>query len=81
MQLLVLMKSIITPEGGRCNHRSGILDTTVSSFLRGPDLAFEEAHSDLRCCKIPTLESSCHIGVTVLAPGMAAKVQIRNQRI
>ena len=81
MQFLVPMKSILTPEGRRCNHRSGIFGTAVSSCLRGPDLALEKARSDLRRCKILIPESSCQIGVGVLAPGMAAKVQIRNQRM
>jgi hypothetical protein len=51
----------------------------LGTKLREPDLALEEARSDLRCCKNPTPERacSCHIGVTVLAPDMAAKVQIR----
>jgi hypothetical protein len=39
MHLLVPMKSILTPEGRRCNHGSGIFGTAVSSFLREPDLA------------------------------------------
>jgi hypothetical protein len=51
----------------------------LGTKLREPDLALEEARSDLRCCKTPTPERacSCHIGVAVLAPDMAAKVQIR----
>ena len=55
--------------------------TAGTRFLRKPDLALEEARSDLRRCKILIPESSCQIGVGVLAPGMAAKVQIRNQRM
>jgi hypothetical protein len=43
--------------------------STIASLLREPDLSLEEARSDLRRCKIPTPESSCHIGVAVLAPG------------
>jgi hypothetical protein len=39
MQLLVPMKSILTLEGRRCNHGSGIFGTAVSCFLREPDLA------------------------------------------
>ena len=55
----------------------------LGTKLREPDLALEEARSDLRCCKNPTPERdcSCHTGVAVLAPDMAAKVQIRNQRM
>jgi hypothetical protein len=47
----------------------------------GARSSLEKARSDPRRCKIPTPESSCHIGVAVLAPGMAVKVQIRNQRM
>jgi hypothetical protein len=35
---------------------SGNFGTAISSFLREPDLALEEARSDLRCCKIPIPE-------------------------
>jgi hypothetical protein len=45
------------------------------------DLALEGARSDPRHCEIPTPESSCHIEMAVLAPDMAAKVQMRNHRM
>jgi hypothetical protein len=50
----------------------------LGTKLREPGLALEEARSDFRCCKNPTPERacSCQIGVAVLAPDMAAKVQI-----
>jgi hypothetical protein len=43
MQLLVPMKSILTLEGRRCNHGSGIFGTAVSSFLREPDLVWQQS--------------------------------------
>jgi hypothetical protein len=80
MQLLVPIKSILTSEGRRCNHGSGIL-VLQKQPSEGARSSLEEARSDPRRCKISTPESSYHIGVTVLASGMAAKVQIRNQRM
>jgi hypothetical protein len=74
----------VNPDSGgrRCSHGGRIWHCS-KCFLREPDLALEEARSGLRCCKNQTLERacSCHIEVAVLAPNMAAKVQIRNQRM
>jgi hypothetical protein len=67
-------------ENGRMQPQERNFGTAVSSFLRESDLALE-ARSDPRRCKIPTPESYSRGGVAVLAPGMAAKVQIRNQRM
>ena len=83
MALLIPMKSILTPTRHRCNHGSGIFGTAVSSFLRESDLASRKPVLTPGRCKVPTPERvcSCHMGVAVLAPDMAAKVQIRNQRM
>ena len=58
MQLLVPMRSILTPEGADAATGADF-DTAGTRFLREPDLALEEAHSDLRCCKNPTPERAC----------------------
>jgi hypothetical protein len=42
MQLLVLIKSILTPEGRRRKPRERDFGTTVSSLLREPDLALRK---------------------------------------
>jgi hypothetical protein len=76
MQLLVPMKSILTLEGRRCNHGSGIFGIAVSCFLREPDLASRKPVLT-QALQDPN-SSSCHTGVAVLAPVMAA---IRNQRM
>src|SRR5437763_5865968 len=52
---------------------------TETGYLREPDLASRKPRSDLRRCKVPTPESSCHIGWPFSL--QAAQVQIRNQKM
>jgi hypothetical protein len=49
-----------------CNYQVSFNHCKLSEGARS---SLEEARSDPRRCKIPTPESSCHIGVAVLAPG------------